>query len=105
MVTIFINNNIYVTICNTILTTHDNRFDFYQEHKHEYTIKFHCQNQPGFMSGLLLLAAFPKPSGELYEWSGSLNGALANLGMAVFGCGVLNNDLCRKFPFFQFSQF
>ena len=35
------------------------------------TIKFHCQNQLD-LSGLILLAAFPKHSGNLYEQSGAL---------------------------------
>ena len=48
--------------------------------------KFHNQNQLD-LSGLLLLAAFPKPSGDPYVhvvWG--LNGALVSLGMAVCGC-------------------
>ena len=36
-----------------------------------YTIKFHCQNEVVF-GGLLLLAAFSQPIGNLYEWLGSI---------------------------------
>jgi len=38
---------------------------------HQYTIKFHCQNEV-VLGGLLLLAAFLQPIGDPYEWSGSL---------------------------------
>jgi len=42
---------------------------FCHKHKtHQYTIKFHWV----VLSGLFLLAAFPYPIGDLYEWSGSL---------------------------------
>ena len=37
----------------------------------ECTVKFHCQNHTG-LSGLFLLAAFSKLSGEPYEQSGTL---------------------------------
>ena len=51
-------------------------------------IKFHNQNQL-YLSGLLLLAAFSKNSGNPYEQSRALmDQALASLGMAVKLCGV-----------------
>ena len=34
-------------------------------------IKLHNQNQLD-LNGLLLLAAFPKPSGDLYVWCGAI---------------------------------
>jgi len=37
----------------------------------EHTTKLHNQTHPG-LSGLPLLAAFPKPTGKPYEWSGTL---------------------------------
>ena len=36
---------------------------------HQYTIKFHCQNEE-VLGGLLLLAASSQPIGDPYEWSG-----------------------------------
>ena len=55
----------------TGLIAQGSRIDFYQNTKQrEYTIKFHCQNQPG-LNSLLSLAAFPKPSRKLYEWPGA----------------------------------
>ena len=42
-----------------------------QRHISIYTIKFYRQNEVT-SSGLLLLAAFSQPIGDLYEWSGSL---------------------------------
>jgi len=53
----------------TSLIAHDSKFDlssYVNTKLHEYTIKFHCQNHP-VLSGLLLLAAFSKLSGEPYE--------------------------------------
>ena len=38
---------------------------------YQYTIKFHCQHKV-VLGGLLLLATFLQPIGDLYEWSGSL---------------------------------
>ena len=38
---------------------------------HQYTIKFHYKNEAA-LSGLVLLAAFSQPTGDLYEWSWSL---------------------------------
>ena len=58
----------------TSYITHDRKFNFFSATNtktHQYTIKFHCQNSVD-LSGLLLLAAFSKPNGNLYEWSESL---------------------------------
>ena len=41
------------------------------------------------LSGLVLLAAFPKPSGDLYMWCGALMEPMVSLGMAVCGCTAL----------------
>ena len=38
---------------------------------HQYTIKFHCQNEE-VLGGLLLLAASFQPIGDLYGRSGSI---------------------------------
>jgi len=51
----------------------------------KFTIKFHSQSYPG-LSGLLLLAAFLKPTGEPYEQPWTFNGDLANQELAVCGC-------------------
>jgi len=51
----------------TGLITHNCRFDFFFFFKnsklYEHTIKFHNPSHSG-LSGLLLLAAFPKPTGN-----------------------------------------
>ena len=65
------------------LITHDSKFDF--SHKHKATIKFQCHNQHG-CSGLLLLAAFIKATGKLYEWSRDIDGTLADHEMVGCGC-------------------
>ena len=38
---------------------------------HQYTIKFHWQNEVT-LGGLLLPAAFSQPIGDPYEWSGPI---------------------------------
>ena len=53
----------------TSLISHDSRFKF--SPRTQSPIKFHNQNQLD-LSDLLLLAAFPKHSGELYKQSWAL---------------------------------
>jgi len=61
----------YVTgSAKTGLIAHDRKFNFFC-HKHQYTIKFHCQTEVA-LGGLFLLAAFPQPISVPYEWSGSI---------------------------------
>ena len=57
----------------TNLIAHDRKFNFFATNTktHQYTVKFHCQNKV-VLGGLLLLAAFSQPIGNLYEWSGSI---------------------------------
>ena len=53
------------------LITHDRGLNFSTNTKaHQYTIKFHYQNEV-VLSGLLLLASFSQPIGNTYDWSWS----------------------------------
>ena len=54
---------------------------------YEWTNKFHIQNKP-HLSGLLLLAAFLKHSGDLYERAGVQMEVLGWLWVAAQLCGV-----------------
>jgi len=65
-----------VTIsAKTSLIAHDRKFNFFfaNTKTHQYTIKFHCQNEE-VLGGLLLLllAAFSQPIHDPYEWSGCI---------------------------------
>ena len=65
-------NSICDWICKTGLIAHKRKFNFLSQTKtHQYTIKFHCQNEV-VLGGLLLLAAFSQPIGDPYKWSGSI---------------------------------
>ena len=70
----------------TGLIAHASRFDFSPSTQNymKKTTYFHNQNQLD-LSGLLLLAAFPKPSGNPCMCCGAFNGALVSLGLAVCG--------------------
>ena len=52
---------------------HDRKFNFFVTNTktHQYTIKFHCQNEE-VLGGLLLLATSSQPIGDPYERSGSI---------------------------------
>ena len=56
---------------------------------HEYNIKF--------ITGLLLLAAFPKLSGEP-EWSGTFLETSSCVHICLYNLVVLNNELCSLWP-------
>jgi len=67
-------HNTYVTgSAKTGLIAHDRKFSFFATNTkaHQYTIKFHCQNEE-VLGGLLLLATSSQPIGNPYEWSGSI---------------------------------
>jgi len=53
------------------LIAHDRKSNFFHTNTklHECTIRFQCQTWP-VITGLLLLAAYSWPSGDLYEQSG-----------------------------------
>ena len=56
------------------LIAHDRKFNFFfvtNTMTHQYTIKFHCQNEE-VLGGLLLLAASSQPIGDPYERFGSI---------------------------------
>ena len=57
----------------TSLIAHDRKFNFFVTNSktHQYTIKFHCQNEE-VLGDLLLLTAFPQLIGDLYERSESI---------------------------------
>ena len=56
----------------TGLIAHDRKFNFLSQTKrHQYPIKFHCQNEE-VLGGLLLLAASSQPIHDPYKQSESI---------------------------------
>ena len=66
---------VYVTgSAKSSLIVHDRKLNFFGTSNtkiHQYTIKFHYQNEAA-LSGLALLAAFYQPTSDPYEQSWSL---------------------------------
>ena len=92
---------VYVTGSEKIsLIVHLSRFDFssWAEGYVNKLLNFIFRTIKLHLSGLLLLAAFQKHSGNLYEWSGVQMESWDSCEW-LYSSVVLNKGVCCKFPF------